>query len=133
MKLINAILIDAKARSVTAVQFDVDGDHLALVDCNLVEAITLPNGDTGWVDEEGLLTNPQDFFEMPEHYPQPIAGRCLITGTEWNDEGDVMVDAKSTVAEVKATIRWASLLEMKARYSDAAEGADNNPADDDGE
>lgn len=121
MKMINAILIDPVARTVTTVQVDADTPNqleqmYKLIGCELVEAVNLPNGDTGWIDEEGLLHGPQGFFEMP-YYPQPLAGRCLITGTEWNDEGDVMVDAKTTIESIEKDIQYWTPMDLKVRYT----------------
>jgi hypothetical protein len=124
MKTINAILIDADLRTVTVVPFDADGDHLAqyykLLQCQLVTGVYPANGDTGFVDDEGLLINPQNFFECELIHPEPLASRCLIVGIDWDDEGEeTMRDPKMTVEEVLADIKWFTLLEMKLRYSNA--------------
>lgn len=137
MKNINAILIDADTRTVTTVPFDADADHLPqyykLLQCELITGVYPENGDTGFVDDEGLLVNPQNFFECPLIHPEPLASRCIIVGIDWDDEGEeVMRDPRMTVAEIEAAIHWYSLLDMKLRYSDAAEGG-NDPKDDDGE
>jgi hypothetical protein len=42
----------------------------------------LPNEDILWVDDEGLLHGPTDYFLIREVNSQPLAGRGMITGPE---------------------------------------------------
>jgi hypothetical protein len=104
-----AILVNAKARTVTNVEIDDDKDHLqqyySFIGCDLVTVVNLENGDTMWLDDEGLLKDPKDFFLIRD-YPEPLAGNALITGTRWDDEGDHLADTKSTVETIKATIQF---------------------------
>lgn len=44
-----------------------------------------PNGDGIFVDDEGLLKNPQHFF-MHRNYPSPLTGKGLMLGVD--AEGD---------------------------------------------
>ena len=93
-----AILVNPKDHTITEV--DYDGNYKSiydLIDCRIfTAAITLENQDTLYLDDEGLLHGPTDFFKI-EKYPDPLAGRCLIIGS--NDEGE-SVDAKSDIDDL---------------------------------
>lgn len=66
----------------------------------LERAAVFLNGDSLWVDEEGLLKEPRHFFLIPG-YAQPFAGIGVLSGREENNDED---DDSSTTADVKTTI-----------------------------
>jgi len=111
MTTYNAFLIDPAARSISAITVD-HTDQLAQlykhIGCELVEALDRLNGDTAWFDEEGLHKPGQQFFFLPDVYPHPLAGRCVITGTTWDETGDNLADPKSTAEELAAAVEWVS-------------------------
>lgn len=59
------------------------------------------NGDTAFVNEEGLLCDVQYWTKIAGAH-QPFAGPILILG-DTDDEGDSL-PAKSTIAEIKKQI-----------------------------
>src|SRR5512143_3417531 len=105
-----AILIDPFDETVTEVEHN--GDYRQIytllshpehkVDCFTV--VQIHQGDAIFVDDEGLLKNPKRFFVW-KGYPQPLAGKGLILGTD--DEGN-SVDAVATVDEVKKRVSFVS-------------------------
>jgi hypothetical protein len=82
-----AYLIDPFARTVTQVEYSGDYKEIsALIGCQLFDAVRIgANGDTIFVDDEGLLNGPTEFFKHSS-YPSPLAGKGLVLGTD--DEGE---------------------------------------------
>lgn len=88
-----AILIDAKARTITEVEHDgnyrqlytlLSGDEPGKVE--LFTAVQINDqGDTLYVDDEGLL-KPQEHFFRWTNYDHPFAGNGVILGTD--DDGN---------------------------------------------
>lgn len=77
------------ARLVTPTD-DTYSDLSTLVD-GLIECVGLPGGVDAWINEEGLLRNPQDFaynylatFMVREWTGQPydLVGPCVFTGND---------------------------------------------------
>jgi hypothetical protein len=62
--------------------------------------VSLPGRDCIFVDDEGLL-KPVDWFFAVKGYPQPIAGRGLVLGTDRKGES---VSARTTLAELQRSI-----------------------------
>lgn len=94
-----AIKIDAKARTVTEIDLPKGIDAMqAAIGCDcFCFAVSWRNGDTLYVDDEGLL-NPCDEFFVIETGHQPFAGNGLILGSD--EEGE-SVDAKTPLTDVK--------------------------------
>ena len=92
-----AILIDPAKQTVTEV--DYDGDYQSiykLTDCTTFTVpFVLENEDSLYVDDEGLW-GATHFFRI-EGYPDPLAGRGLILGT---DEDGKSVAAKSDIEDL---------------------------------
>lgn len=63
-----------------------------------------PDGSVLFLDDEGLFVEGQTFFIL-EGYPQPLAGKALVMGTD--EEGESM-DAPVSLALLKTPnlIRW---------------------------
>lgn len=80
-----ALLIDPANQTVTTVELPDTGDKLPAIykhlQCDTFDAATLPNGDTVYVDDEGLLKPLQHFFAV-RGMPEPFAGRGLVVGTD---------------------------------------------------
>jgi Domain of unknown function (DUF3846) len=81
-----AILIDSKAREIREVEYANGADLRGFVG-GYIESVPLdlPNGDTLYVDEEGMF-KPQSSFFMIETHPTPLAGNGVIVGPEVDDE-----------------------------------------------
>lgn len=99
-----AILIDPKEGSVKQVEHDGSLQNMYdLLGCRTVDFVqTYPNGDGMYVDDEGLYVEDQHFF-IHLNYPQPIAGKALILGTD-DDGGSIAPDV--SVQEVNEMVRW---------------------------
>jgi hypothetical protein len=65
---------------------------------------TFENGDSVYVDDEGLLKDNQEFFVMAG-YQQPLAGIGVVIGTD--EEGE-SVDCKSSLEEIKNKVMFVS-------------------------
>ena len=84
------ILINAKANTVTEVETTGElADLYRLVECSLVQTVAVEATTFSatphdlWVDEEGLLSDPEFFFVWDGN---PIAGNGLLLGT--SEDGD---------------------------------------------
>lgn len=72
------------------------------IGCDCVTTLQLDDKNTAWLDDEGLLKRNSLFAY--KDYPNPLAGNCLILGSDW-ETGD-SVDTTKTVDEIKAAIRF---------------------------
>ena len=82
-----AFLIDPQAQTITEVEYS--GDYTEIykhIGADMFDVVRINrNGDCIFVDDEGLLKEPEHFFAHT-NYPNPLAGRGLVLGTD--DEGD---------------------------------------------
>lgn len=93
-----AILIDPETREVSEVEIDPTSldDYYRLIGCDCFTAVTIDDqGTTVYVDDEGLFKGPSVFF-LIKGYPQPLAGRGLVVGT----------DAEGNTIEPSVSIDW---------------------------
>ena len=71
--------------------------------CELVQAVTINHhNDDIFVDEEGWC-KPQAHAFMVSTYPQPLAGRGLVTGTSLSGN---IIEPKVTLEWLKANVRF---------------------------
>lgn len=102
-------VIDPEARTIT--QSDAYTDYKSiyqLIGADCFDAVGFsPDGDTAYVDDEGLL-KPNHFFEI-QGYPNPLAGKACILGT--NEEGD-SVEPKITLEELQRMVTWVTPVKM---------------------
>lgn len=98
MKTVTGYLIDPVACTVTQVPVSVeDGSGLADIykhtQCDCIDLARIgPAGDAVFVDDEGLLKEPECFFGVAD-YPNPLAGRGLVLGCD--AEGETISPAAS--------------------------------------
>lgn len=96
------ILIDPQAFTITEVELDPNKDRLpqiyTLLRCDTFDCVDLDNGDTLYVDDNGLATRSPFHFIVAD-CPQPLVGRGLVLGT--NDEGE-SISAKTTLTDLRA-------------------------------
>jgi hypothetical protein len=76
-----ALLIDVKARAVRRVTYRTLDDMYAMVGGGIEMAFQWPNGDTLYVDGEGLFKY-SDYFRIGVRPDQPLAGNGLLVGAE---------------------------------------------------
>lgn len=107
-----AILIDPARLSVGYVECSGSLDELqATVGGYLEFAHEFPNGDTLYVDEDGLLKPAASFsghanaFAIMAH--QPFRGRGFIVGPE--DDAGKPTDVRSTVPEIKLRLAFGNI------------------------
>jgi hypothetical protein len=72
-------------------------------------ATSFPNGDVLFVDEEGLLKNPEYFFEIKGAY-QPFGGNGIVVGT--TNSGD-SISAKSFIKDINKVTRFLTLSQVR--------------------
>lgn len=60
-----------------------------LIECQNFDCVRLPDGNSAWVDDEGLLHNPQHFVMIHGGYPDPLAGNVLFLGPA-DEEGNTL-------------------------------------------
>lgn len=78
-----AFLIDPAERTLTSIEFEGDFRKIGeLIGCDIITAARINDlGDVIYVDDEGLMKGQASFF-LVEGYPQPLAGRGLLVGTD---------------------------------------------------
>jgi hypothetical protein len=107
-----AILIDPFAKEITEIEYDGNWQQIGkIIDCELFTTAGLSDGDTVFVDDEGLFKGETAFFKHA-HYPQPLAGKGLILGTD--SEGD-SISPQLTLLEHKAQIAFVIPLKINGK------------------
>jgi hypothetical protein len=76
-----ALWINVVNRQVTEVEY-TKADLGSYLGGSPQIAYTWANGDTLFVDEDGLLKRPKHWFYIPERRDQPFAGNGLLVGEE---------------------------------------------------
>lgn len=76
----------------------------------IASAVQLPNGDTIFVNDEGLLTEPEHFF-MVAGYPQPLAGNGILMGADLIT-GET-ADAITSLETLAKNVTFSSAEEMR--------------------
>lgn len=84
-----AVLIDPATRSITEVEYDGDYKSIyKLIGASCFDVVRIDRDDTIFVDDEGLLNGKgmRTGFFVYGNYPQPLAGKGLVLGTD--EEGE---------------------------------------------
>jgi hypothetical protein len=77
-----AYLIDPYETKVTEVEYSGNYEDIyKLIDCRTFDCVGIDNGDTIYIDDEGLYRDNQEFF-MIEGYHSPLCGKALVLGTD---------------------------------------------------
>ncbi len=100
------ILINPQTREISEIALDTENSLeqlYHLIGCTMVDAVRLDNGDTAWIDDEGLLHAGQHFFDMPDLIPSPIGGCCVITGTDMDGRN---IDYQHDLIKIMQSVRW---------------------------
>jgi hypothetical protein len=74
------ILVDVAALNVREVEFSGLSDMYRLIDCDMVECVSVDAKTDRWVDEEGLLKNDGKGWAVFKGAHSPLKGNVLITG-----------------------------------------------------
>lgn len=104
-----AILIDSTARTITEIETDGKLASLQAAVGGYIERVGLPNSDDLFVNEEGLLHSPREFFWW-QGMRQPFAGNGIVIGHD--GEGD-SAGARIALADVKKKIRFMDLATVQ--------------------
>lgn len=106
-----AYLIDAIARSIKPVEYGGNIDEIyALTGCDTFDAARFNDkGDAVFIDDEGLLKQPHNFF-MIEGYSQPLAGNGLVLGC---DEDGESIEPSVNLEWLAANVRFMSLPQVR--------------------
>ncbi len=103
-----AILINPMQESVRHISYD--GDYRSIyriIGCTTFEAVyPFDNGDTLWIDEEGLLKESNYAFNLKADNPkfnQTIMGSALILGTDAEGES---IECKSKVLDIAKRVNF---------------------------
>jgi hypothetical protein len=98
-----AILINSIEQTVTEIEYSGNWRDISkLIGCDLFTVVNMGKGDTIFVDDEGLLKDPQYFFKL-DTYRSLLAGNGLILGSD--DEGE-SIACKVTVEEMRSRISF---------------------------
>ena len=115
------ILIDPFTRTVTEREIGPNNlkDIYDSISAECFSCVELDDRDALYVDDEGLFRENQEYFSIG-NYPQPLAGRGLILGT---DPEGASVTPKVSIGKVQAAVRWLTPQEVVERYRDAQDRA----------
>lgn len=104
------LLIDALTQTVSETTFEDLPGLQKLVGGYIETAFQWPNGDTLYVDEEGLLKGPVDFFRIPQRPDQALAGNGVVVGREVEGpkypNGFTNLDPTMTLDGLRALVSW---------------------------
>ncbi len=110
-KTYKAFMVDPFDQSTSTVDLAVDdygsilGSSKAVIDCNMIDIITLNDKHMAIVDDEGLLRNDTRYCKLAE-YPQPLAGKLLILG--YDEDGESCSVDDDYVKELRKTTTFMS-------------------------
>jgi hypothetical protein len=104
------VRIDAKFKEVYEV-YCPKGDTLSFLQKHAagggtVDLVRLPQKMDLWVDDEGLLKNPE-YFYMIEGCPAPLAADGLLASSD-NEGETIALPASITLEEIRGKVKWHS-------------------------
>jgi hypothetical protein len=116
MKKLRGILIDSVTESITEVTHN--GDYREIYkflsdpengyNVDTFTVVYIDERNVIFVDDNGLLTNPRHFFAW-RGYPQPLAGRGLILGSD--AEGET-IGTRISLEKVKKNVAFTNKLRV---------------------
>jgi len=112
-KAMRALLIDPKNYTITEV--DYNGDYKTIythLNCELFDVVYFDFGDI-YVDDEGLLNNPEHFFVVGK--AQPLAGRGLVFGPV-REDGET-TPATISIDELKSQVQYMNRFEVMKEFA----------------
>lgn len=108
-----AYLIDTPNKRVSEVEWDGDYKSIYLaIKADLYTTVRVnPQGDSIFVDDEGLINgNPFGWF-VHENYPQPLRGYGFVLGLD--DETGESIAPRMTIDELRAQLSFPEDSELK--------------------
>ena len=101
--MMQEIMIDPYTETIEVVDYSGDWrDIKTLLGCELFTTVYISDEDSSYVDHEGLYVEDQKFFKL-QGYPQPMAGRGLVIGTD--EEGN-STDCVSTLEQIQDMVEF---------------------------
>ncbi len=102
-----AYFINAEKREVTEIDIPDAYPHAnEKIGCQWIACGHMDeNGDSFYVDDEGLLTSPQHFFLLEDSAQPAFAGNSVVLGLD-NETGESQ-DVVASLDEIKERIKWA--------------------------
>jgi hypothetical protein len=103
--MVNAILINAKDRTITKVTFETLEDIYRLLGVEIIENVWLHRGNCMYIDEEGRLKDYKTGFEItiPDINKMDIVGNGLVLSID--DDGSDS-DTNLTLEEVVGMVEF---------------------------
>ena len=103
-----AILINPMQESIRHISYDGDPKSIyRILQCTLYEAVyPFDNGDTLWIDEEGLLKESNFAFDIlgsNELWHRTYLGSAMILGVDAEGES---IECKSKLDDIKSIIKF---------------------------
>ena len=103
-----ALFIDPSDETIRFISYDGDYKSIyRILGCRTFEAVyPFNNGDTLWIDEEGLLKDSNFAFNIRADNPkfnQTIMGKALVLGTDTEGES---IECKTTLEDLKSRINF---------------------------
>ena len=103
-----ALFIDPTDETIRILSYDGDYKSIyRILGCRTFEAVyPFDNGDTLWIDEEGLLKDSNFAFNIRADNPkfnQTIMGKALVLGTDAEGES---IECKTTLEDLKSRINF---------------------------
>ena len=103
-----ALFIDPTDETIRFISYDGDYKSIyRILGCRTFEAVyPFDNGDTLWIDEEGLLKDSNFAFNIRADNPkfnQTIMGKALVLGTDAEGES---IECKTTLEDLKSRISF---------------------------
>jgi len=112
-----AILINSTARTITEHTIDTWRDISPAIGCEMFTCVTLTKeGETAYVDDEGLLRRPKAFVKFAS-YHHPLAGNVLILGTDSMGES---IDTSLSVEEVGRMVDFLNIDDIRKMVKEGA-------------
>ena len=105
-----ALFIDPTDETIRFLSYDGDYKSIyRILGCRTFEAVSpFDNGDTLWIDEEGLLKDSNFAFKIKaddeKKFPwQTVLGKALVLGTDAEGES---IECKTTLEDLKSRISF---------------------------
>ena len=110
------ILINPFERTITEVDYNGDFHQIyGLIECDTFDCVRINNqGDAIFVDDEGLISGKEQAFFGWYGYPQPLAGRGMIIGSDIAGES---VSTKITLEEAVKNVVWLMPINVDGRVN----------------
>lgn len=109
--MLRTILIDPENRSFTEIEYSGDyRDIYEYIDADTFDVVYSRFGDI-FVDDEGLLKEPEYFFEI-DGVDQPLAGKGLLFGRA-DDEGN-STSSTMTIDDLEKVVRFTTRQKLIA-------------------